>query len=259
MKGYIRDRERQDKISRWTGIGLTAAIHALVVGTLVLSGFQKTYPPPPEKIIVDFVDIDELPLPEERPTRRGQIESDVVDPERPVEEVIAAQSPLVSTTKNDAPASNPTPTGDVEIPETPETPLDPKAIFPGHSQRDTSNTSQGAKEPAGSITPGQPQGGSQGSTDGKANARVEGRQTVYVPGLPKVKNGRGTVVVDIWVDRDGNVVRTSVSPNNGSTTMEPELVRIARETASQCRFTMNPDDAVAERHGTVTCNFVLTQ
>ena len=259
MKGYIRDRKRQDKISRWTGIGLTAAIHVVVVCSLVLSGFQKTYPPPPEKIIVEFVDIEDLEMPEVRPDKRGDVESDVVDPERPVEEVIAAQSPLVSTTKNDATASNPTPTGDVEIPETPETPLDPKAIFPGHSQRDTSNTSQGAKEPTGSITPGQPAGGSQGSTDGSANARVEGRQTTFVPSLPKVKNGRGTVVVDIWVDRDGKVVRTSVSPNNGSTTMEPELVRIARETAAKCLFKPNPDDAVAERHGTVTCNFVLTQ
>jgi len=259
MKGYIRDRERQDKISRWTGIGLTAAIHLIVVCTLVLSGFQKTYPPPPEKILVEFVAVDELELPEQRPQKRGDAESDVVDTEKPVEEVVAAESPLVSTTRNDATASKPTPNGDVEIPETPETPLDPKASFPGHSQRDTSNTSQGAREATGNLTPGQPEGGSQGSPDGSPNAHVEGRKTTYVPGLPKVKNGEGTVVVDIWVDPSGNVVRTSVSPGNGSTTMDPELIRVARETAAKCRFTANENDPVKERKGTVTCVFKLTQ
>jgi len=253
MKGYIRDRERQDKISRWTGVGLTAAIHALVVGTLVLSGFQKTYPPPPEKIIVDFVDIDELPLPEEKPTRRGQIESDVVDPERPVEEVIAAQSPLVSTTKNDAPASNPTPTGDVEIPETPETPLDPKAIFPGHSQRDTSNTSQGAKEPAGSITPGQPQGGSQGSVDGYANAVVVGRSIKTAGKLKSGGNKQGTVFIDIIVDQNGKVISATYNLNKSDTT-EKDLIDKAIAAAKDCVFTVGEGTST----GYVKCVFKLT-
>lgn len=253
MKGYIRDRERQDKISRWTGIGLTAAIHALVVGTLVLSGFQKTYPPPPEKIIVDFVDIDELPLPEEKPTRRGQIESDVVDPERPVEEVIAAQSPLVSTTKNDAPASNPTPTGDVEIPETPETPLDPKAIFPGHSQRDTSNTSQGAKEPTGSITPGQPQGGSQGSVDGYANAVVVGRSIKTAGKLKSGGNKQGTVFIDIIVDQNGKVISATYNLNKSDTT-EKDLIDKAIAAAKDCVFTVGEGTST----GYVKCVFKLT-
>lgn len=253
MKGYIRDRERQDKISRWTGIGLTAAIHLIVVCTLVLSGFQKTYPPPPEKILVEFVAVDELELPEQRPQKRGDAESDVVDTEKPVEEVVAAESPLVSTTRNDATASKPTPTGDVEIPETPETPLDPKASFPGHSQRDTSNTSQGAREATGNLTPGQPQGGSQGSVDGYANAVVVGRSIKTAGKLKSGGNKQGTVFIDIIVDQNGKVISATYNLNKSDTT-EKDLIDKAIAAAKDCVFTVGEGTST----GYVKCVFKLT-
>lgn len=257
MKGYIRDREKQDKISRWTGIGLTAAVHVIVVACFVFSGFRYTYPPPAEKILIAFEDIDELETPEVKPTKRGEAESDVVDPERPIEEVIAAESPLVSTTRNNATASNPTPTGDVEIPQTPETPLDPKAIFPGHSRRDTTHTSQGAKNPSGSITPGQVEGGPQGATDGNANAWVEGRNVTRRGSLRSAGNKAGVVVVDIWVNPDGKVVDARYNLQQ-STSSDKDLIDKAIEAAKGFMFSAKPGD-VERRQGTVTCVFELKE
>ena len=108
MKGYLRDRQAQEKISRWTGIGLTVAVHVIVVLCFVLTGFSYNWPPPQEKILIAFEDIDDLEMPETPPVKRGDVASDEVDLEKPVEEVVAAQSPLASNTRNDATAANPT-------------------------------------------------------------------------------------------------------------------------------------------------------
>lgn len=254
MKGYIRDRERQEKVSRWTGVGLTVAIHLIVATTFVFTGFRYVYPPPQEKIIIAFEDIDALPEPEVIPTKRGEAESEFVDPERPVEEVIAATSPLVSNTKNDAPATRPTPAGDVEIPQTPETPLDERAIFPGHARRDTTSNSQGAKEASGTLTQGQPEGGLTGAQDGEANAHVEGRAITVRGRVTGKANQEGTVVVAIWVDPDGNVVDARLSKYNKCG--EPELIKMAMKAAKEFKFAPKPDD-VQRREGTVTVSFKL--
>lgn len=254
MKGYIRDREKQEKISRWTGVGLTVAVHVIVVTAFAFTGFRYTWPPPAEKIIIAFEDIDEIAEPEVKPVKRGEAESEYVDPEKPVEEVIAANSPLVSTTKNDAPATRPTPAGDVEIPETPETPLDERALMPGHARRDTTNHSQGAKEASSSLSAGQVEGNQTGVTDGEANAEVEGRDITRKGRVSGKFNNEGTVVVAIWVDPDGNVVDARLSKYNKCG--EPELIRLAIKAAKEFQFSKKTDN-VQRREGTVTVNFKL--
>ena len=255
MKGYLRDRQAQEKISRWTGLGLTVAVHVVVVLCFVLTGFSYNWPPPQEKILIAFEDIDDLELEEIPPEMRGQTAADVVDPDKPVEEVRKAESPLYSDKKNNATASNPTPTGDVEIPQTQETPLDPKAIFPGHSKRDTTNTSQGSTTPTGNLTPGQAHGGPDGALDGDANATVQGWKSKTVGKLEGAGNKSGTVMVEIWIDDTGKVVDAKYTAK-GSTTSDNVLIQKAIKAAKQCTFERVSKDET-NRYGTVKCNFNL--
>ena len=255
MKGYLRDRQAQEKISRWTGIGLTVAVHVIVVLCFVLTGFSYSWPPPQEKILIAFEDIEDLELEEVPPEMRGQTAADVVDPDKPVEEVRKAESPLYSNTKNNATASNPTPTGDVEISQTQETPLDPKAIFPGHSKRDTTNTSQGSTTPTGNLTPGQTAGGPDGDLNGEPNAKVSGWSVNHRGKLQPSKNKKGRVVVDIWIDDNGKVVNTQLNLDK-STTLDNELTDKAIKAAKEFTFKPIPGKEQA-RKGTITCNFNL--
>lgn len=261
MKGYLRDRQAQEKVSRWTGVGLTVAVHVIVVLCFVFSGFRYVWPPPQEKILIAFEDIDDLELEETPPEFRGETASEDVDIDKPVNEVRQAESPLTSSTRNDATASRPTPSGDVEIPATQETPLDPKAIFPGHNKRDTSNTSQGAKEPSGSLTPGQPTGGPDGALDGDANAHVSGWKVNKKGDLGRPgKNKKGIVVVEITIDDKGNVINARVTTKPDSDgrvtdTFDPELTSLAVKAAQQ--FTFTPTSNQRSKVGTVTCRFNL--
>ena len=63
------------------------------------------------------------------------------------------------------------------------------------------------------------------------------------------------MVVDITVDKDGNVV--SATPGGrGSTTTSAYLFRLAKESALKAKFDENPDAADIQR-GTITYIFVV--
>lgn len=65
----------------------------------------------------------------------------------------------------------------------------------------------------------------------------------------------GVVVVDIWVDRQGKVVRAEPG-KKGSTTINEYFLRVAREAALEAQF--DPDPNAPERQiGSITYNFRL--
>jgi len=113
--------------------------------------------------------------------------------------------------------------------------------------------------------------GNQGSPTGSVNSNVRGEGGGAGSGVSYSLGGRGSigalpmptynyqeagiVVVRINVDRAGTV--TQATPGvTGSTTLNEDLLRIAREAALKARFT--PDsNAPATQQGTITYNFVL--
>jgi hypothetical protein len=65
----------------------------------------------------------------------------------------------------------------------------------------------------------------------------------------------GIVVVEITVDRNGNV--TKATPGvKGSTTLEEYFLRVARETALTAKFDRKPDAPVIQK-GTITYHFIM--
>ncbi len=207
-------------------------------------------------MLIDFTEAPELvqqlqgqePLAEE------------VDLTRPVELAQRSESPYVADKPNETPQTQPDPVGDVEVPapEPKEPALDPRASFPGMSRKDTSHTAPHAAAEAGeAFKAGQPQGNTDhGRTDGKPNAHVEGRSTVgNIPRPVYNVQESGDVVVTIWVDNYGNVVR-AVPGGDGTTVTDNALWAAARKAALETHFNMSAD-APAMQEGTITYHFKL--
>ncbi|MBW6500723.1 MAG: TonB family protein [Bacteroidales bacterium] len=65
----------------------------------------------------------------------------------------------------------------------------------------------------------------------------------------------GRVVVEVSVDREGRVTQATAG-FKGSTTLDENLLRVAREAAMKARFEPKPDAPLIQK-GTITYNFVL--
>lgn len=247
-------RERNAKI---TGIILSVIAHACALALVSVSGLKYIYPPPQEQsMLIDFTEAPELV---QQPQGQEPL-AEEVDLTRPVELAQRSESPYVADKPNETPQTQPDPVGDVEVPapEPKEPALDPRASFPGMSRKDTSHTAPHAAAEAGeAFKAGQPQGNTDhGRTDGKPNAHVEGRSTVgNIPRPVYNVQESGDVIVTIWVDNYGNVVR-AVPGGDGTTVTDNALWAAARKAALETHFNMSAD-APAMQEGTITYHFKL--
>lgn len=130
----------------------------------------------------------------------------------------------------------------------------------GQGTSDSKSTSQGVTFP----------GGNQGSPQGTANAEkygagggigngtsfnLAGRSGISLPKPYYPGNEEGIVVVQVTVNRAGNVTKAEAGVK-GSNTADPELIAAARKAALQARFNVD-DNAPELQTGTITYRFVL--
>ncbi|MFB6257139.1 MAG: energy transducer TonB [Flavobacteriales bacterium] len=104
---------------------------------------------------------------------------------------------------------------------------------------------------------GNPQGKTkgQGSLPGAGGSwKLSGRKILQKP-QPDEPNEEGKVVVDIWVDQQGKVIRTSPNLRKSNTTSD-KLLKLAQEAARKARFNPDPNGAV-EQKGQFTFVFEL--
>lgn len=100
---------------------------------------------------------------------------------------------------------------------------------------------------------GKPQG--EGSLPGAGGSwKLSGRKILQKP-QPKKPDEEGKVVIDIWVDQNGNVIRTSPNLSRSNTTSD-KLLKLAQDAAKKAKFNPSPDAAV-EQKGTFTFVFEL--
>ena len=260
MQPYLRSREQQDKRARLTGLAATVAVHVLALVICLTSGLKYLDPPPPETSFL--IDFEEEVLDPEKPvqTKVGrQPQAEETDPTAPVELVQKAESPHVSDRPNRTPATRQNNHGDVEVPAPPqkeEPKLDPRASFPGMSQKDDPATApHAAKEASEGFKAGEPDGNTkEGRLKGTANAHLQGRS--LIGSLPKPKYNaqiEGTVVVQIKVDQYGNVIE-AVPGAAGTTVTDKVLWNAARSAAMGAHFNTGTE---AVQMGTITYIFKL--
>lgn len=104
---------------------------------------------------------------------------------------------------------------------------------------------------------GDPSGSPEGKGDlagAGGNWKLSGRKILQKP-QPEKPSEEGKVVIDIWVDQQGNVVRTSPNLSESNTTSD-QLLSLAEKAAKQAKF--NPDsEGAVEQKGKFTFVFEL--
>jgi len=212
--------------------------------------------PPPKKVIYDtpedeeFVkqNTEEAPAIEEKevvkePEKKPEEKKEVV--KEPVKEVV----------------EEPVEEKEVEKPiEEPKPVVNKKALYPGTSSTSKSGSSQGVKKGAGDM--GKPTGykesdqyDGQGGSGNGISYSLGGRGAKYLDKPTANFNEVGTVVVSIWVNREGSVIRAQVSPK-GTTIVDPDMKKIAVDAAKNSTFAADPNAAELQT-GTITYKFVL--
>jgi len=200
---------------------------------------EETVEEKPEEIIEE---------PEEKPEEEKEpekIEEKVI--EEPVEETV--DSTFVTESEEEV----------EQVVEEPKPVVNQRALYPGTSTNKT-GTNQGNTQGAGDM--GKPQGYKDSDKydgrGGKGNGPsfyLGGRGGKYIE-TPSVKvTERGTVVVDIWVDRQGNVVKAQIN-YKGTDVIDAEQRRIAIDAAKNSKFDEDPT-APEQQRGTISYTFIL--
>ena len=253
----MNNKEKKDK-----GIAIvgTIVVHALVLLVLFLMAFRTPLPLPGEEgVEVDLGMMDQ---------GMGNIQ-----PEKPAIPMAAqpqqqqnkSKEDIVTQNDDEAPAiekpKNTKPKQETKPVEEPKPTVNQKALFKG-----SNNPQAGGSE---GIT-GQP--GDQGKPNGLAGIKKydgnggKGNGTGYDLGGRGAKSlhrpdddfsEEGRIVVDIWVNRNGQVVSAEVA-TKGTDIISNSMRQKAIQAAKRSTFASDPD-APEEQHGTITYTFVINQ
>lgn len=234
------------------GIILTAGVNLAFYIVCLYEGLTYLTPPPPEKsMVLDFVTMEEpQPEPEEPAAATEDLDgTPVKQSEAPVEGQSLAKTQEASVGDK----------GDVEVPEPKrEEVIDKKSLFraPKHPKKDTVADYTAKKDLA--LKDGNAQGKSiDGAMDGVATVNVGMRGARGKLPVPVyVGQESGTVVVEVTVDREGNVCSATAGAKGTTTTLK-KLWNAAEKAAMDTKFNVDPS-APGLQTGTITYKFLLT-
>ncbi len=251
---------------------------ALMAGFLVLSFFWLIGSSTPEEvgtggIIVNYgtseegmgTDMMNIDEPSQDPNANGKVPDKVVPNEQPVPNAVPPTSdrdvatqdvedaPTVTTSKkkSDAPP--------VEKPEKKEVKptVNPNALYKGAKNNSTGQGDGTGSKPGNQGDPdGDPMSadyGSGGSGFGTKDLTLANRRYTFRPIIDDDNQVTGIVVVDIKVDRFGNVI-SAIAGARGSTTLDARLLQKCKEAALSAKF--NPLESAPEvQSGKIRFNF----
>lgn len=227
-----------------------------VIGLILFFLFAKlTFPDPPiEEEVVEIMWEDEFGMESagggdsstEEVESAEEVEEEVV--EEVVEEVTESQAEEVIETDTESEVEHES--GN----ETTEPTVDDDRLFPGGFGGSGQSTEEGGGGQSGGGGGDGPVTGPGSGSIGDGEWSLAGRALVGKPSMNASTQETGTVVINIWVDRDGKVTRTS--PNLLlSSTNSSELFDIAEKAAKKAKFNENSSAAV-EQKGTMTFHFI---
>lgn len=109
----------------------------------------------------------------------------------------------------------------------------------------------------GGHGPGDGPGDGPGKGPGKGGGisyKLDNRQVKSIPKPNYNSKDEGIVVVDIWVDKKGNVTK-AIAGSRGTTTTNQSLWKLAVDAAKRAKFDVKAD-APEEQKGQITYNFI---
>lgn len=247
-----------DSAGRKIGIGLTVAVHLLLLTIGISSGLRYVYPPPAEQgILIDFEAEEEItPI----QTAVGvEPRAENADPDNDIRLVQKSEAPVAAPEAvNHGTETTVGTEGDVEVPEPPRPkPIDQRALFSSNRHRNDTIAQQVAEKVSDALTSGHPKGNTEtGNPEGTPSAKLEGRTIMGNLPLPQYEIAKsGTVVVRILVDQYGNV--TDAYPGaKGTTVNDAKMWQAAKEAALKAKFNISAS-APAVQEGTISYVFIL--
>lgn len=268
----MRDNNKKDHIRALVG---TMIFHVVLALLFLLFGLSTPLPLPEEEgvlVALGYTDagqgrvqplVSSPPLPRQETAPPSSAPEEIVtqQTEESVRLPDATPKPVPERQDPESPQreTQPVPETPVEKPrEEPQPQVDPRALFPGVDQRTTSRQAQG-------DTTGQ---GNQGQREGVVDAEnfqgigqgqgvtfsLSNRRANLLPVPEYTTQAQGRVVVNITVNRQGQVTRATAG-GRGSTTTDRNLYRLAEEAARRARFDVQ-QNAPEEQTGTITYNFI---
>ena len=248
--------QKRERNARITGIAMSVALHAVRPRAGLFLRSEIHLSPAQEQSLPDRLQRRAGAVVQQ--LQGGQPQAEEVDPSVPSSWCRRANPPMRPDRQNLTPRRSRTTSATSKSPPCRrKSPPWTRAAFPGMAKKDTSSPHRTAAEASDSFKAGQANGNTDsGRTDGKPNAHVQGRNTVgNIPRPVYNVQESGIVVVNIWVDNYGNVVK-AVPGGDGTTVLDKTLSAAARKAALETHFNMSAD-APAMQEGTITYYFNL--
>ena len=219
-------------------IGLIVSIvaHGLLILCLLLMGLRYPDPPPPELgVEMDMGEFSDVGTDSEHAAEGGEDLSSESSYTNDDNNELTQQSedvPLVSK-KTPSPTKNKKKPKDNVKPQSEETKIDQNALFTKGRVKKGSGGSMGVGEGSGKGSGGE--GGGSG-----ISFSLAGRGSKSLPGPTATSSENGSIVVEIRVDQEGNVVFAKAGVR-GTTLWDTNLWRRCEQAAKKSKFTAKPD------------------
>lgn len=229
-------------------IAVTVAVHALVVVLLVIMALTTPLPLPGEAgVEVNLGMYNEGMGLQQQPKPTRVVEAPKPQPQQVKEETV---------TQN----TEETPAIEDPKPKKVEPKVNERALFKPVNKTEQASSEGDTETPGdkGSINGGKDIANytGQGGSGGGPSYDLGGRNAKSLPRPSSDFNEEGTIVVDIWVDRDGRVTKTQIGKGTNISNMR--MRQTALDAAKASVFA--PDkNAAEEQKGTITYKFIIRE
>ena len=233
-------------------IGLIVSIvaHGLLILCLLLMGLRYPDPPPPELgVEMDMGEFSDVGTDSEHAAEGGEDLSSESSYANDDNNELTQQSedvPLTSK-KTPSPTKNKKKPKDNVKPQSEETKIDQNALFTKGRVKKGSGGSTGVGEGSGKGS------GGEGGGCGIAFS-LAGRGSKSLPLPTATSSENGSIVVEIRVDQEGNVVSAKAGARGTTLWEDKNLWRLCEQAAKDSKFTANPDAPELQK-GTITYIF----
>ena len=229
-------------------IGVTVAVHVVVVVILVAMALTTPLPLPGEAGVEVNLGMYNAGMGQQQQPKPTPVVKPAAPKPQPTQETVTQDT-------EETPAVDP-----VKPQQKPPT-IDPRGLFKPQNTPVDQSSSEGNTDTPGDQ--GNPNGGQninnyegQGGSGGGPSYDLGGRNAKSLPRPNSDFNEEGTIVVDIWVDRDGRVQRAQIG--KGTTIANSKMRETALNAAKNSVFA--PDKNAAEQQkGTITYKFIIRQ
>ena len=251
----------QDKNSRKGLIG-TILVHLLLLLLFIQFGMTYQDPPPPNEgaMMINFGDAGGGSPSEENSESSEAASSSSSNSENTEQSSSSAQE-NVQTTSNETVEMNASPNNnnnETTDPQETSEPLNEALTNAWNNNNSNSNENNSNSNGNNNSNSSNGNGNTNGNNTGPSNGigySLGGRGKVSFKKPDNPTQEDGTVVVDIVVDKYGNVIKATPGAR-GSSTTNPTLYKQAKEAALKAKFTKKLD-AVTDQKGTMTFVFIL--